>query len=83
VTDSRAVTICQAQRHACVIRPLAGLQDKRTAAEHVGNRLKYATGLELHRRADDIASNQPVKILKGTHNLRHRSGCVLVLRVLG
>ena len=51
----------QAQRHGCVIRPLAGLKAERSTADHVGDRCKSAASLELHRRADGVTDGQTEK----------------------
>lgn len=49
----------QIQGHRGVVGPLAGLQRKWSAADHVGERGEAAAAPELHRRADGIPARQP------------------------
>ena len=50
---------CQAQRHRCVVRPLAGLQTEWSAANDVLHRHKRPRRLELDRGSQRIAYSQP------------------------
>jgi len=49
----------ETQRHRRVVRPLAGRQVERAAADHVDERLELAAPPELERGAEGIADREP------------------------
>ena len=58
--------ICQAQRHAGVVGPLAGREAERAAAHQVGNGWLRIPPSELERRAERVPERQPDQRPLGT-----------------
>ena len=52
-------TFREAQRHGCVISPLARFQMKRTTSHHIMNGCKTALGAKLKCGAHSISNSEP------------------------
>jgi hypothetical protein len=55
---ARDQAVRKAQRHRCIVGPLAGLQDEWPSTDHIDDRFERTWRLELHRRSYGVSDRE-------------------------